>query len=262
VGDPLYERIGDRFIPTDVTRSPWGPEFQHGGPACALTVREVERVAPPDMAVLRFAVDILRPIPVAPLHPKARVVRSGRRVQLVEVVVEDNDGAVLLAAHVWTIRRRDQLILPDPADPRPEGPPPLDTLQPFEFTFADYTWFGDALEGRLAGGRIAEPGRATMWARLRGPVVHGEEPTALQRLAAMADSGNGISWALPFHEYLFINTDLSIYLIRDPAGEWFALDSVSHYDPSGRGLAATTLFDGDGYVGQSQQALYVDLQGR
>jgi hypothetical protein len=89
-------------------------------------------------------------------------------------------------------------------------------------------------------------------------VVEGEEPSPLQRLVAMADSGNGISWALPFEHYLFTNIDLDLSLARAPQGEWFALDSVSYLDASGRGLADTALFDTAGWLGRSSQTLFVE----
>jgi hypothetical protein len=95
------------------------------------------------------------------------------------------------------------------------------------------------------------------------PVVAGEEESPVQRLATMVDSGNGISWGLPFGEWLFANTDVTLHLLRPPRGEWFALEAVSHYDRSGRGLAEAglaeaRLFDVDGYLGRSNQALFVD----
>ena len=89
-------------------------------------------------------------------------------------------------------------------------------------------------------------------------MVAGEEPTPEQRLATMVDSGNGISWGLPFGEWLFINSDVTTYLLRRPAGEWFAMEAVSHYDRGGRGIAETRLFDEQGYLGRSHQALFVD----
>ena len=79
-----------------------------------------------------------------------------------------------------------------------------------------------------------------------------------QRLATMVDSGNGISWGLPFGEWLFINSDLTMYLLRRPVGDWFALEAVSHYDRGGRGIAEARLFDEHGYLGRSHQALFVD----
>ena len=173
------------------------------------------------------------------------------------IAVEDAEGPVVLG-RVWVIRHRDPLDYPEPPDPWPEPPPPPETLGDTPFAFAAYTWFGDSLDTRVVEGAIDGLGRATAWFRLRVPVVAGEEPTPEQRLATMVDSGNGISWGLPFGEWLFINSDVTAYLLRRPAGEWFAMEAVSHYDRGGRGIAETRLFDQHGYLGRSHQALFVD----
>ena len=67
----------------------------------------------------------------------------------------------------------------------------------------------DPVRRRRFGG-----GPSTAWFRLRAPIVAGEEPTPLQRLAAAGDFGNGISTMLPWGEYLFINPDLTLYIER------------------------------------------------
>ena len=222
-----------------------------------LLVRAAEAVMPAEMAVWRASAEILRPIPHAPLRVEAAVIRPGVRVALIEVTVSGEQGPLLLG-RVWAIRRREPLVYPESLDPLPEPPRPPATLEDTRFAFADYKWFGDSLQARVASGALDRPGPVTVWFRLLVPLVAGERPTPAQRLATMVDSGNGISWGLPFGRYLFINSDLSLYLLREPAGEWFALEAVSHYDPAGRGIAETRLFDAAGYLGRSQQALYVD----
>ena len=97
-----------------------------------------------------------------------------------------------------------------------------------------------------------------MWFRLRVPVVAGEEPTPLQRVAAAADFGNGVSAALERGRYLFINPDLTITLHRPPAGEWVGLDAVTHAEAHGVGLAESALYDEHGRIGRSVQTLLVD----
>ena len=78
-------------------------------------------------------------------------------------------------------------------------------------------------------------GPATAWFRLRAPLVAGEEPSPLQRLAAAGDFGNGISAALPWDEYLFINPDLTLYIERAPVGEWICLEAQTLIAPDGIG---------------------------
>jgi hypothetical protein len=90
------------------------------------------------------------------------------------------------------------------------------------------------------------------------PIVAGETPSALQRVAAAADFGNGVSTVLPRGEYLFINPDLSIHLHRHPVGEWVALEALSRAEDEGVGLAMCALHDELGPIGRSVQTLLVD----
>jgi len=256
VAAALYEPAGDEYRPTKATRSPWHPAAQHGGPPAALALREIEAAAGPEMAVMRFDVHLFGEVPVVPLRVVSHVIRPGRKVALHEAEVTAG-GKVVVKATAWVVRRTE-VALPELPDALPDPPPPPESLPPLEFRFNDYEEFaGAALDKRLISGQLAGPGRAAVWLRLTLPLVAGEPTTPFQQLAAIADSGNGVSWALPIDRYLFINTDLSIAPYRPPAGEWFALDSVSHLHPSGRGTAYTDLFDRDGWLGRSSQSLYV-----
>jgi hypothetical protein len=97
-----------------------------------------------------------------------------------------------------------------------------------------------------------------MWFRLRAEIAAGEAPSPLQRVAAAADFGNGVSTVLPRGQYLFINPDLSIHLHRYPAGEWVAIEARSRAEDVGVGLAMCDLHDELGGIGRSVQALLVD----
>jgi hypothetical protein len=88
-------------------------------------------------------------------------------------------------------------------------------------------------------------------------VVEGEEPTALQRVLAVADSGNGISGTLDMTRWWFINPELTLHLEREPAGEWICLDAATSIQAGGAGLAASILSDLQGPVGRGAQTLYV-----
>ena len=115
-----------------------------------------------------------------------------------------------------------------------------------------------AMELRFVRGLFWEPGPATAWLRLRVPVVDEETPSPLMRVLAAADFGNGISMAVGFDRYLFINTDLTVYLHRLPNGEWICLDTATTLQRSGTGVAESALYDVHGPIGRSMQALLVD----
>jgi hypothetical protein len=115
----------------------------------------------------------------------------------------------------------------------------------------------DAMEIRFVAGEFSALGPSTGWFRLRVPLVAGESASPLQSLAAAADFGNGISAVLPWHDHLFINPDLTLYLERQPVGEWMCLQAKTTITPSGVGIAESRLFDEQGRVGRATQALLV-----
>jgi hypothetical protein len=119
----------------------------------------------------------------------------------------------------------------------------------------------DAMEWRALAGALDTPGPATVWARQGVDLVAGERPTGLQRLMVLADSGNGVSSRMNPREWLFINSELTVHLYRDPTGEWMALDAATAIGPTGVGTAFTVLHDESGPVGRGAQALLVRPQG-
>lgn len=92
---------------------------------------------------------------------------------------------------------------------------------------------------------------------MRYPLVLGEEPSALQRVAVAADSGNGVSAVLDFRRYSFVNSDLTINLLRRPQGEWICIEARTLLGPAGGGIAEARIFDSAGLAGRSTQSLSV-----
>ena len=117
--------------------------------------------------------------------------------------------------------------------------------------------YHSAMEYRFVRGAFTEPGPATVWMRMRHPLVEGEEPSPLQRLLTAADTGNGASATLDLARYLFINVDLSVHLHRLPEGEWVCLDAITTPEPNGLGLADSALHDRRGPIGRALQTLLV-----
>ncbi len=140
----------------------------------------------------------------------------------------------------------------------PEPPPGPEAGEPGEFFQTGYdVGYHTAMEYRFVSGAFMEPGPATVWMRARVPLLPGEELTPLQRVLVAADSGNGVSSALDWRRYLFINVDLSVHLHRMPEGEWVCLDAVTLPEPNGVGMADTALFDERGPIGRAVQTLLV-----
>jgi acyl-CoA thioesterase len=88
-------------------------------------------------------------------------------------------------------------------------------------------------------------------------VVAGVEPSPVQRVAAVADSGSGVSAELDFAGWSFLNVDLTVHLVRPPVDEWVCLDARTQVDSGGVGLASTRLWDRRGQIGMAAQSLLV-----
>ena len=119
--------------------------------------------------------------------------------------------------------------------------------------------YADLVENRVAEGQIFN-GPCAVWFRMNHPLVKGETPSPYQRVAVAADSGNGISAALDFRKYVFVNCDLTINLFRRPVGEWICLESRSLFGGNGCGLAESALYDEAGLIGRATQSLAVRLR--
>jgi hypothetical protein len=255
--EPVFHTDGTGFLPTVHARGPWDPQALHGGAPAALLARAVERFEPAGLRVARLSYEFLRPVPLGRLELEIGLVRPGRRVQLV--------GASLWAGGVEVCRVTALRMARAPAElgslsvlgsPRWRAPETL-TTTPFRLGHADGESFASTgVEMRFARGGV-EAGPAAVWLRLRRPVVDGEEPSPLMRVAAAADFGNGVSWELDFTRFVFINPDLVIALWREPVGAWVLLDSTTRAEPAGGATAFSAVHDVGGQLGVSAQSLLV-----
>jgi hypothetical protein len=251
---------GERFDATEATRGPWSPLHQHGGPPAALLARAIERVAGiEDAFVGRVTVELLGPVPIAPVVVAAEVVRGGRSVELVEATLSGDDGRALMRARSWRLRRQAIDVpadLPGTGDPPP--PPPSQGGDPqFPAFLEGIVGWSSALEFLAVAGGYTVPGPATVWMRMRIPLLPGEAPSPLQRTLIAADAGNGMSAVLDWDHWQFINTDLTVHLHREAAGEWVALESTTYPEPDGVGIADSRIYDERGPIGRGVQTLLI-----
>lgn len=253
----FYEPDGAGFVATELTRGPWDPGAQHAGPPAALIGRALEALPEAeDFQVCRVTFEILRSIPIAPVEVEARIVRPGRRVQMLEAELRV-DGEVLMMARAWRLRTAS-VGLPDEAIAIPPGPSLPEDPGPTTFLPSGHdVGYHTAMELRFTSGSFLELGPATAWLRMRHPLVPGEEPTPLERVLIAADVGNGISAAVDFRRFLFVNVDLTVQLERLPEGEWVCVDAVTLPQARGNATAESVLNDERGRIGRAMQTLLV-----
>jgi len=245
-----------RFVATELARGPWDPAAQHGGAPAALVMRALEQLPTAGGLMLsRVTYEFMRPVPIGELAVDASVARPGRRVQLLEASVRTAEGLEVVRARALQVQPvSGNPSVANPAVARPQGPDggrPNPMVPPYRPMFAP-----DAIEIRFVAGTFGG-GPSTAWFRMRVPLVAGEQPSALQRLAAAGDFGNGISAVLPWDRWVFINPDLTLYIDRVPAGEWICLESQTIIGDGGVGTAESVLYDERGRVGRATQSLLV-----
>jgi len=255
----FYVSDGGRFVSSELTRGPWDEGSQHAGPPAALIARELERLpdaeGATDWQIGRITYEILRPVPIEPLMVEARVLRPGRSVQHLSASLVGRAGE-LVRASAWRVARQ-ALELPAGLDAEEPPPPPAAAEERPFFPTGHEVGYHTAMEYRFVAGSFLQPGPATVWMRMRTPLVAGEEPTPIQRVMVAADSGNGVSATLDWSRFLFINVDLTVHLHRMPVTEWVCLDAVTIPQASGLGLSDTALHDERGSIGRALQTLLV-----
>lgn len=268
----LFTRLDDdRLQATDLARGPWDPRALHGGPVAALVAGALEaalvegldgdRPASAGIVPARFVLELERPVGLDPVSLATRLTRPGRSVRTAEAELVGDDGRRLARASLTAIRALrapldlTQAVLPDDAPPAPAGP-----AEEPGWEAVGRAFHRDAVEHHFVQGRFEDLGPAIDWISLVVPVVDGEEPSPLQRAAAAADFGNGISAAVPHATHTFINPDLVIVLERPPAGDLIGLQATTRVEATGVGHATSVLWDAHGRVGTGSQTLVVDAR--
>ena len=258
--DWAYEELSEGvYRASALTGGPWHPDHQHAGPPSALICRAVERAAAPQglTHIGRLTVNLLRPLPIGDCSLELAPDYLGRGAGHFSGKLKAGDKEIALFTAL--AQREDNLPLPDntPGHPLPRAPktPEDSHVVTMKFT-QDMFGYTDLVENRLADGEFFK-GPCAVWFRLNHPLVKGEIPSPFQRVAVAADSGNGVSAALDFNKYLFVNCDLTVNLLRRPVGEWICLQAQSLFGGNGCGLAMSTLYDEIGLIGQATQSLAV-----
>ncbi|MEZ4503686.1 MAG: thioesterase family protein [Dehalococcoidia bacterium] len=244
--DSLFVRDGTRYVPTDFARGPWAPEFLDGGAVAGIVGHVAEASRPGELRLARFTLDLLAPVPVAPLTVEAQVVHAGRRFEIRDVMVRTEDGALVSRASVLNIAHGDT---PPFAMPQSESstPPPAEVVPEFRIPTAQ-TCFQNAVEARMYEPPTEERAMAG-WARLRMDVVEGEPRTPTVAALALSDRGNAMTSLSPDMSRAAINADITALFAREPVGDWLGLDGGLRYRGAGRGAGSMLMRDADGVVG-------------
>ena len=261
MSDAFYQQVDEaRYESTALTAGPWSAEAQHAGPPSALLVRAMERAGSgsgsgsgSDLRLARVSVDVLGPVPVAPLDIEVRTIRPGRSVELLEATASVG-GRSTLVARGWLMRRtpEDYPVVGDHAAP----PVPERRERDPMMSFAHAGGYLSVVDFSYESGGGDELGPARAWGRSRVDLVAGERMTGWQHTVVVADSASGVSLATDPVDHPTINCDLVVSLHREPEPGWVRLDSETIGGPGHGALTDTLLSDDHGPIGRSVQNLY------
>jgi hypothetical protein len=252
----LWARDGSSAVPSVFCRGPWDPGLLHGGAVGALLAELAQEAMDPAFAPARLTVDLMKPVPLQPMAWAVEVLRTGRRLQLLDATLRFGD-ALVARATLLALRPVpfDAEGLNPPVVPPADGP---DDAEP-------QPWANDPDAESFVGGgqefRFLRPpgtGEGVAWFRLRRPVLdEGRAPTPLARAVAAADVGGAVSSRREV-DASFVNADIAVHLGRAPEGEWIRVGSTSRWEASGIGTVTAELGDERGRFGTSGQSLVLE----
>jgi hypothetical protein len=254
--DAIYRVDGNRVVTSPDAAGPWDIGMQHGSAPAALAVWAAEAIPTREpMQIARVTIDLMRPVPVAPLTLQTEILREGRKIQLCAVRLFAGD-VIVVAATILKIKTQALNLPSEVADLPVElpGPEHAREEQP-DFSGSPFV---TGISMRAARGRFGVPGPGAIWYRVDRPLVEGSKVSQTMRAVVAADFCNGTSAVLDFRKWTFINADLTVSFARQPVGEWILLDAESWVGPDGAGLATARLADISGYFGRAIQSLVIE----
>ena len=247
---------------TELTRGPWAHQVMHGGAICGLLGWAVEREQQRlgiNQVCSRLTVEILSGMPMATYEVTAATVKAGKRTALVDAEVRavPTEGGAPPSGRL-VARATSQWLTPTnpTAAPARDGqslpPIPAERADPGANPDIEYPRPGfnaDAVDLRFVGGSTEEPGPGRTWLRLDHPLMEGEKPSPLVQIAALADLGAAIGWDFSPSGGAYINTDVTLQLLRVPLGEWFYFDAATVGTAQGLAGTHTAIWDQHGQLG-------------
>lgn len=254
--EAVFRRDGARMMTSAHAAGPWNPAMQHGSPPAALVAWAAENIPTPrPMQVARLTVDLMRPVPVAPLTIETDIIREGRKIQLCEVRLLAN-GVDVVRGRVLKISAQS-LVLPEEIEEAA-----LDVAGPEAGRREDLSRLRNPFIRGLSISSVRsgflEKGPGAIWFRADRPMIEGVATSQVMRAAIASDFCNATSSVLDFSAWTFINADLTISLARQPVGDWILVNAVTSLGSTGAGIAAARLGDIQGYFGRAIQTLVIE----
>ena len=240
----FYRKEGDSYVPTGLGISPWNGTSQVGMALAGLAghvLAQVPTLEP--MMTTRISIDILGTVPLEPLVPQIKLLRNGKRIQVVDVEFRSGERLWLRAT---AVRAR---IGDSPKNPVP----PVRRFWNEDDPKDSYFWY----EERQIDLDRSRVGPGSIWVRFTADVVEGEPFEPLSLLAMLGDFGNGTAPLIPLDEGTLANLDIVVSASRMPEGEWMLIDAESETAGNGLGYSRTRIGDRQGMFATGTQSIFV-----
>jgi hypothetical protein len=244
--EPFFRIEGDHYVPTAAGRGPWDPNSLHGRVIVGLLGAEIERLhGDPDFVPARLTVDMYRLPDFSPVEVVTRVVREGRRIKVIDA--EFISGGKSAGRATCQLLRR--MGAPEgkvwtPANWDAPKPQDIDPPEPSKNPM------GGMWAMRRIAGDWGTVGPKRTWMSEVRELVEGRPLTPFVRVAVAAD------FTSPFANagdagLKYINSDVTVYLHREPVGEWVGFEVVNHGATDGVAIGECFLYDVEGPIGSA-----------
>lgn len=242
--EPFFRKDGDLFLPTRAGVGPWNADSLHGRVIIGLLGAEIERRhGSAEYMPARLTVDMYKLPDLSPVEVVTRTVKDGYRIKVID--------AEFISGGVSAGRATCQLLR------RTENPPgkvwmrePWGAPQPRDVPPPSDRPLGGMWDMRPITGTIRGAGPRKTWMAEVRELVEGRALTPFVRVAVAAD------FASPFAHggdqgLGYINTDVTVYLHREPVGDWIGFETLSHGATDGVAVGDCLIHDEEGHIGSA-----------
>ena len=245
----FFTRDGDGYLPTPASRGPWDPKSLHGRVIVGLLGTLIEaRHGGPEFTPARLTVDMYALPGLDRVEVTTRLIKDGWRIKVAEA--EFFSGGVAMARASCQLLRRTAAPEGQVWKPPAWSVPSPDDIAPPTGSHGD---LGGMWAVRPIVGEMGAIGPRRLWMAEVRALVEGEPLTPFARAALAAD------FASPFANagaagLAYINSDVTLYLCRPPAGAWIGVEVVNHQSAEGVAIGECWLHDERGAIGSATVA--------
>lgn len=244
--EPFFIIDGTHYVPTPSARGPWNPNSLHGRVIAGLLGAEIERLhGSADFVPARLTVDMYRLPDLSAVEVTTRVVRQGNRIKVVDA--EFVSGGISAGRATCQLLKRTV----NPAGnvwkpPSWRVPAPGDIAPPTD----GRSGMGGMWATRRIAGDFGAVGEKRIWISEVRELIEGRALTPFVRVAVSAD------FVSPFANagdagLEFINSDVTLYLHREPSTEWIGYEVINHGATDGVAIGECFLYDEIGPIGSA-----------